>query len=273
MRTEWRDTTTDNVVKNTPGVSSVQNEEDLTKVEITPEMISVEEGEDDIAQLTPRTLIFTNAEGHTLAFSIESGVVITKDADSLEVSIENGFLLTKGGHTTQLEDLHLLFDDGAGLTNSITEEQMVISGDDKMAVYESSSLHLSDGDATVTIDTFAGIYMEMEGGIFSAKPSELHMDLGGDEEIDLSPEAGLLIQGADGETILDVEHLSIVAGDDTAEFSAAGGVHLAGSGGGIVDIATIDGEEIMLRETQACKDDDGTPTAVNMMVLRGEETE
>ena len=126
---------------------------------------------------------------------------------------------------------------------------------------------------------------DIDGDTLSAQPSAVRMETGSDV-MQIAPGSGLRIEHDGDSTVLDAAHLIIEVGDDSAEMSPAGGfkaiasgyeahlwpsggVHLAGPGGGTIDLVTIDGETISLMETDMCADD-GTPS--HGYVLRGEET-
>ncbi len=306
MREGIKNLETGDRVVTTPGQMVADNEDAGLTNTTTPDKQALEDEEGNLCEVTATGFKHTNNSGHTLELNANDGITHTVGGRIIQISAVGGIVIINGIKRTELSILQLLHDNGAGLTNSITDEEMVIAGDGKLATYEGDSVALSDGSGEISIDTVSSLQAAIGGGTLSAKPEGVVMELDG-STAELTPENGLSLDDGEGTSKLSVANgLSLDDGDDNtadltaadgldieqgddfvkvtpaggldaqaedykAKVSPAAGVHLEDSGGAsTVDIATQSGKVITLRETDLCENVAGVATAKHGFVLRAE---
>lgn len=141
--------------------------------------------------------------------------------------------MTDGTKSTEIAAAHVFLADGDA-TNSITEEQMVINGDGKTAIYEGDSVSLDNGGHTASLDPTNGVQVSNMSGTLSAKP------------------AGV----------------SVVADGYTAAITPVNGLHLDHGAGSTVDISVVTDKQISNRETKMCEEVAGLPVQKKAYITR-----
>jgi hypothetical protein len=284
--TTLTDLDSDDKVTTAPASVTVENTSSADKTETTPAKTKHTNSDNDSHEGTPTGMKLTNASGDSLEITLARGIKMIKGTRTTWLDPEGGLTIEDSGKISGFNLLQMGHDDGAGKTNIITETEMEIIGDGKTGIYESSGVSFDDGSSSVSLNLTDVLQAVIDGDTLSAEPSAVRMESGSDVA-QLAPGGGLRIEHDSDVTILDAAHLNIEIGDDsvdlspaggmeaiasgyTAEVSPSAGLHLEGPGGGMVDIATIDGKTISLMETSMCVDTDGDISSLMSYVLRNE---
>lgn len=245
-------------VVTTPGKQTVRNTTAEKSNESTPEKTSIKSGESDsaelsvadglkllsetkTAQLKPGILTITGTDGFSITLSAEDGLLMSADGLTVQLKPDTGLVITDGTGTTTLNLLQLLHDNGSGKTNSVTDEQMVISATGKSAVYAVGDITLTEGSGTLNLSIADGLENTADGNTLTA-----------------SGTGGIFHSGG---------------GAATAALSKSAGLQLNDGTSGTVTVATQAGEAISFRATEGCDvDEGGEPITTTAKVLRGAAT-
>jgi hypothetical protein len=162
-------------------------------------------------------------------------------AAGLETTIQPGrVVVTDGSGTSTLEAAHLLLDEGGGITNSLTGEQIVMSNGADTTIIEAGETNIENGT----------------GDTLRLKPQEVRATDGGGNFASMSAEGGFW----------DVY-------DDYSSRLYVGGMQLDDGSDGTVDVHTVSGQNITFRDTEGCDVDEAEePVITSTKVLRGEAT-
>lgn len=220
---------TDGTAKTTiePASVKVENPVSESTTESTPDAITQSKS-GNTSELKADGLTFTKADGSEIVINAE-GITITKD-----------------GNTTTLSLLELLHS-AAGVTNSITQSQMVITDGGKVGTFQGNSVVVSDGGDSAELSTTNGVQLAIGGN--AAELDTAHMQITrGSDSVEASPEVGLRANN----------------GSNSAQISPDGGVELDANGG-TIDIVPASGAEESMLATDFCE---GGET-LSARVLRG----
>lgn len=150
-------------------------------------------------------ILITDEEGNSAEIKATGISFIDPTGAKVAELKATGLTVSEDGKTTTVSPLQLLHDDGAGNTNSITEEQMVISNGDQLGIYSVDKVEFT-GDAGETTLSNGQLLMESEAGAIA----------------NLNTDQLLLSDGEDKQGIYEADSLSLSDGDDGAELSKAG---------------------------------------------------
>lgn len=255
MKQSFKDTASGDEVVHKPGKTVVQNLAGEMTNTSTPGMIELKTG---VSQF--------------IKISFEGGIEMQDGVNTLKLSLSGGLEISDGTQTTTLSLLQLLHNNGAGKTNSITDEQVVLSDGTNLNVMEAGSINVGNGSGLSTDISPAHILLDEGGGLTNSITGE---------QMVISSDSNMAIYGSDSVSLtvdgntakLEPTALRLIDEGYEATLSPASGVHLVGSGGGTVDIAPVGEQVISLQDTEVCDvDESGEPITKTMKVLRGEMT-
>ena len=168
--------------------------------------------------------------------------VVLSDGTNLNV-IEAGSINVGNGSgvSTAITPAHILLDAGSGSTNSISDEQMIIDGADKTAIYEDQGVSLTATGGTLDLTVDDGLQNTVDGNTLGA-----------------SGTTGIYHSGGGGAT---------------AALSKSAGLQLGDGSSGTVTVDVQAGEAISFQATEGCDVDEADePITTTTKVLRGAVT-
>ena len=273
MKQSFKNETTGDEVVHTPGKTTIQNLAAEATVEITPLKIELRTG---VSQ--------------SVTLSVADGIVIEDGPNTIKISIAGGIEISDGTQVTRLSLLQLFLDNAAGKTNSITDEQVVISDGTNLNTISAGSVHIGDGTNNSTLSP-AHLLLDEGGGMTNSLTGE-QMVISSSGKSGVYEDTGITLTEAGGSLNLDILHGLVVTADgdtlsagpnagiahqtgsgESASFSATGGIYLDDGSSGTVSIYTQSSEAISIQATEGCDvDGAGEPTTTSMKVLRGAAT-
>lgn len=238
-----KNTASGDEVVTTPGKQTVQNTAAEKSNESTPDKQSLKSGATgtaelsvaeglklttvtETAQLTAADgLSITGASGFSITLSVAEGLLMSADELTLQIKPDTGLVITDGTGTTTLNLLQLLHNNGSSKTNSVTDEQMVISATGKSAVYAVGDITLTEGSGTLNLSIADGLENTADGSTLTASGTGgVYHSGGGSATAALSKSAGLQLSTTGASVTVDLQ-----AGE-TISFQATEGCDVDGGG-------------------------------------------
>ncbi len=274
MKQRFKNLSTGDEVVHSPGKTTLQNLAEEKTVEITPTKFELRTGVSQFVRI-----------------SFDNGIEMQDGVNTLKLSLSGGLEISDGTQTTSLSLLQLLHNNGAGKTNSVTDEQVVLSDGTNLNVMEAGTLNVSSSDGKSSALSPAHLFLDgAEGKTNSITDEQMVLDDGSDMTVIEAGQTTVQNGTGDDVTIKPNEVRVTDGGDNYSSISAEGGfrnlydgnsammyvgsVKLDDGSSGTVDITPVPSQAISFKAPEGCDvDDAGEPITTTTDVLRGEATE